>query len=184
MKRRMLSVIKYAFLLLCTLISIFPFYWMIAGATNTSNEIASGKLTLGAHFIENWKNLTANYPIEQIMWNSMKVSVATVILSLIVTSLAGFGFEKLRTKRSEIIYTILLVFMMIPFASLAIPLFRMLAGVQLINTHLAIILPFVSNMFLIFLFRQSFKSFPDAVIDSARVEGAGNYTIFSVSFSL
>lgn len=151
---------------------------MVAGATNTSNEIASGKLTFGSNLVENWQNLSTNYPIGQIMWNSIKVSVVTVILSVLVTSLAGYGFEKFRTRKSEVIYSILLLFMMIPFAALTIPLFRLLAGVRLINTHIAIIMPFISYIFLIFLFRQSFKSFPDAVIDSARVEGASDYAIF------
>lgn len=178
MKRKALTFVKYAFLIGATFVSVFPFYWMIAGSTNTSNDIAAGKLTLGTHFIENWQNLFANYDIVRIMGNSLKVSLITVALSLIVTSLAGFGFEKFRSRRSEIIYSILLLFVMIPFAALVVPLFRMMAGFQLVNTHAAIILPFVSNIFLIFLFRQSFKSFPDEVIDSARMEGAGSYTIF------
>ena len=178
MKRKLLTTSKYVFLLLATFVSVFPFYWMVAGATNTSNEIASGKLTFGTHFMENWTSLVTNYAIGRVMWNSLKVSLTTVVLSLIVTSLAGFGFEKFRTKKSELIYGILLLFMMIPLAALVIPLFRMMAGFRLINTHTAVILPFISNIFLIFLFRQNFKSFPDAVLDSARMEGAGNYTIF------
>ncbi len=177
-RRKVVTFIKYAFLILCTFVSVFPFYWMIAGATNTSNQIASGKLTFGSHFMENLRNLFTNYPMERILWNSIKVSLVTVVLSLLVTSLAGYGFEKFKTRRSEIVYTIFLIFMMIPFAALIIPLFRMMAGLQLVNTHLAIILPFISNIFLIFLFRQSFKSLPDAIIESAKMEGAGGYTIF------
>ncbi|MEG0268037.1 MAG: carbohydrate ABC transporter permease [Carnobacterium sp.] len=95
-----------------------------------------------------------------------------------MTSLAAFGFEKFKTKKSEVIYALFLLFMMIPFAALVIPLFRMMAGLQLVNQHAAVILPSVSNLFLIFFFRQSFKSFPDEIIDSCRVEGAGSYMIF------
>ncbi|WP_028273257.1 carbohydrate ABC transporter permease [Atopococcus tabaci] len=178
MKRPILNIAKYTFLILCTIISVFPFYWMIVGATNTSNDIVSGKLTFGSHFLENWQNLFGNYDMMRILGNSLKVSLTTVVLSVLVTSLAGHGFEKFRTRKSEIIYAILLLFMMIPFAALVVPLFRMLARFTLINTHIAIILPFVSNIFLIFLFRQSFKSFPDEIVDSARMEGAGSYTIF------
>lgn len=110
--------------------------------------------------------------------DSLKVSIVTVLLSLLVTSLAAFGFEKFKTRKSEVIYALFLLFMMIPFAALVIPLFRMMAGLQLINQHVAVILPSASNLFLIFFFRQSLKSFPDEIIDSCRVEVAGSYMIF------
>ncbi|MER2175284.1 MAG: carbohydrate ABC transporter permease [Carnobacterium sp.] len=151
---------------------------MIAGATNTSNQIAEGKLSIGSNLLKNLSDLLEGYNIPLIMWNSLKVSLITAVLSLIVTSMAAFGFEKFTTRKSEIIYSILLLFMMIPFATLVIPLFKMMAGLDLINQHLAIILLSVSNIFLVFFFRQSFKSFPDDIIDSGRVEGAGNYKIF------
>lgn len=178
MRSKALSFLKYTFLILCSFVSIFPFYWMIAGATNTSNQIAEGKLSIGSNLLKNLSDLLEGYNIPLIMWNSLKVSLITAVLSLIVTSMAAFGFEKFTTRKSEIIYSILLLFMMIPFATLVIPLFKMMAGLDLINQHLAIILPSVSNIFLIFFFRQSFKSFPDDIIDSGRVEGAGNYKIF------
>ena len=178
MRSKALSFLKYTFLILCSFVSIFPFYWMIAGATNTSNQIAEGKLSIGSNLLKNLSDLLEGYNIPLIMWNSLKVSLITAVLSLIVTSMAAFGFEKFTTRKSEIIYSILLLFMMIPFATLVIPLFKMMAGLDLINQHLAIILPSVSNIFLVFFFRQSFKSFPDDIIDSGRVEGAGNYKIF------
>ncbi|MER2131983.1 MAG: carbohydrate ABC transporter permease [Carnobacterium inhibens] len=178
MRSKALSFLKYTFLILCSFVSIFPFYWMIAGATNTSNQIAEGKLSIGSNLLKNLSDLLEGYNIPLIMWNSLKVSLITAVLSLIVTSMAAFGFEKFTTRKSEIIYSILLLFMMIPFATLVIPLFKMMAGLDLINQHLAIILPSISNIFLIFFFRQSFKSFPDDIIDSGRVEGAGNYKIF------
>lgn len=178
MRSKALSFLKYTFLILCSFVSIFPFYWMIAGATNTSNQIAEGKLSIGSNLLKNLSDLLEGYNIPLIMWNSLKVSLITAVLSLVVTSMAAFGFEKFTTRKSEIIYSILLLFMMIPFATLVIPLFKMMAGLDLINQHLAIILPSVSNIFLIFFFRQSFKSFPDDIIDSGRVEGAGNYKIF------
>ncbi|ALV21993.1 MULTISPECIES: carbohydrate ABC transporter permease [Carnobacterium] len=178
MKSKILTPLKYLFLIICSIISIFPFYWMVAGATNTSNQIAEGKITLGNQFLVNLKSLFEGYNIPLIMWNSIKVTLITVVLSLLVTSLAAFGFEKFKTRKSEIIYSIFLLFMMIPFAALVIPLFKMMAGFHLVNQHLALILPSVSNLFLIFFFRQSFKSFPNEIIDSGRIEGAGSYGIF------
>lgn len=178
MKKKAGMTFKYIILIFFSFISIFPFYWMIAGATNTTNQIAEGKLTMGNQLWVNLQQLFAQYDIPLIMGNSLKISLVTVFFSLLITSLAAFGFEKFKTKQSEIIYTVILLFMMIPLAALIIPLFKMMAGLRLINQHIAIILPLVNNLFLIFFFRQSFKSFPDEIMDASRMEGAGNYTIF------
>lgn len=176
--KRISLLLKYLFLFVCSFLSLFPFYWMIVGATNTSNEIAQGKLLPGTHFIQNLNDLFAQYSIGLVMWNSIKVATVTMLLSLLITSLAAFGFEKFGSRSTDRLYSLLLLFMMIPLASLVIPLFRMLASAHLVNTHTAVILPTVTNIFLIFFFRQSFRSFPDELIDSARMEGAGNFQIF------
>ena len=155
MKRNVNTLIKYLFLIVAAFVSIFPFYWMIAGATNTSNQIAAGKLTLGNQLITNLQQLFSNYNVSLIMWNSIKISVITVLFSLLITSLAAFGFEKFRTRSSEMIYSLFLLCMMIPLAALVIPLFKMMSGLHLVNQHIAVILPLVNNLFLIFFFRQN-----------------------------
>ena len=76
------------------------------------------------------------------------------------------------------IYSLFLLCMMIPLAALVIPLFKMMSGLHLVNQHIAVILPLVNNLFLIFFFRQNFKSFPDGILDASRIEGASEYTIF------
>ena len=119
-----------------------------------------------------------NYPIWNGLSNSLKIAVLSVVLSLIVTSLAAYGFEKFRTKRSEQAYVIFLIGMMIPQTSLVIPLYKMMADMKLVNSHLSIILPAIGSIFLLFFFRQSFKSIPNEMIESARIDGAGELRIF------
>ncbi|WP_233619002.1 MULTISPECIES: carbohydrate ABC transporter permease [unclassified Enterococcus] len=172
MKVTLSGCIKYGFLLIVSFFSIFPFYWMMVGSTNTANQVAEGKLTFGNQLASNFQVLFSNYDIPLIMWNSIKVSLITVLVSLLVTSLAAFGFEKFRTRASEGIYAVFLLCMMVPLATLVIPLFKMMAGMQLVNQHVAVILPLVNNLFLIFFFRQNFKSFPDGILDASRIEGA------------
>ena len=178
MKVTLSGCIKYGFLLIVSFFSIFPFYWMMVGSTNTANQVAEGKLTFGNQLASNFQVLFSNYDIPLIMWNSIKISLITVLVSLLVTSLAAFGFEKFRTRASEGIYAVFLLCMMVPLATLLIPLFKMMAGMQLVNQHVAVILPLVNNLFLIFFFRQNFKSFPDGILDASRIEGATEYTIF------
>lgn len=180
-KQWLLSLAKYLLLSIAAFISIFPFYWMVAGATNTSNAIAQGNLMPGNFLFTNLKNLFATYDIPRIMFNSFKIAVVSVGVNLTITSMAAFGFEKFKTKWSERIYSIFLISMMIPFSALMIPLFKMMAGLHLVNTHLAVIMPTMASTFLIFFFRQNFKSFPNDILEAARIDGATNiYAFFRI----
>ena len=157
----------YLVLIAASIVSIFPCYFMFVSAFNSTREITNGKLLPGAHLIENLRNLFATYPILDGILNSLKISLITVVGSLLVSSLAAYGFEKFRTRNSEKAYTIFLIGMMIPTTSLVIPLYRMMASAKLVDSHLAIILPAIGSIFLLFLFRQSFKSLPDEILESA-----------------
>ena len=156
----------YLVLIAASIVSIFPCYFMFVSAFNSTREITNGKLLPGAHLIENLRNLFATYPILDGILNSLKISLITVVGSLLVSSLAAYGFEKFRTRNSEKAYTIFLIGMMIPTTSLVIPLYRMMASAKLVDSHLAIILPAIGSIFLLFLFRQSFKSLPDEILES------------------
>ena len=181
MGRRKISpkrFLVYLILILAALISIFPCYWMFASATNTSKAISDGRILPGTNLIPNLEHLFRDYPSWNGLSNSLKIAVLSVVLSLIVTSLAAYGFEKFRTKRSEQAYVIFLIGMMIPQTSLVIPLYKMMADMKLVNSHLSIILPAIGSIFLLFFFRQSFKSIPNEMIESARIDGAGELRIF------
>ena len=144
----------YLVLIAASIVSIFPCYFMFVSAFNSTREITNGKLLPGAHLIENLRNLFATYPILDGILNSLKISLITVVGSLLVSSLAAYGFEKFRTRNSEKAYTIFLIGMMIPTTSLVIPLYRMMASAKLVDSHLAIILPAIGSIFLLFLFQD------------------------------
>ena len=168
----------YIILILASFLSIFPCYYMFIGATNTSRDVAAGRVLPGSYLMENVTNLFQTYPMASALINSLKIAVTITIASLLVTSLAAYGFEKFRNKNSERVYTIYLVGMMIPTSALIIPWFKMMAGMGLINTPLAVIFPAISSIFLIFFFRQSFKSLPNEILESARIDGASEIGIF------
>ena len=113
----------YIFLIIVAFLSVFPFYWMISAATNTSFDVASGKITIGTHLIENFQNLLSNYDLWQAMGNSFLYAVVQTILAILICSLAGFGFELYHDKGKDIVFSILLLAMMIPQVATMIPLF-------------------------------------------------------------
>ena len=174
----------YAFLILATLISIFPFLWMITSSTNLSVDVTKGRLLPGSHLIDNVKNLFNSVDMWQALWNSAKISIVTTILSMLVASAAGYGFEIYRSRAKDIVFNILLASMMIPFAAIMVPLYQMFAKVSSvipflgIDTASAVILPTFTTAFLIFFFRQSSKMFPKDLLEAGRMDGLTEIGLF------
>ena len=177
-RRKVLKVVKYTFLLLAALLSLFPLLWMLVSATNKSVDVITGRLLPGTYFGENLRVLLANTNLPRVLWNSLRNASVATLASLIVCSLAGYGFEIYHDRKKDLLMGILLLSMMVPFAAIMIPLFIMFGRLNLLNTTTAFILPTVSTAFLIFLFRQSTRSFPMEIVEAARIEGMGELGIF------
>lgn len=172
----------YIFLTIVSLISIFPLYWMIAAATNNSTDILAGKLMIGANFVNNLTKLLEQQDVGRSFWNSLFYSTVLSILSLVVCSIAGYGFEIYHDKAKDLVMSILLLAMMVPFSATLIPLFKMFAGMKLQSTWIAYVLPTISTPFLIMLFRQSARTFPTDIIEAARIDGLSEIKIFFTVF--
>jgi lactose/L-arabinose transport system permease protein len=186
MTKKFNLAIKYIFLSVISLISIFPFFWMIVSSTNKSVDITRGKLLPGSNFMENLNNLlNSNLGFVNSLGNSAKIAIIATFLALLVSSIAGYGFEIFRTPARDRVFNLLLLSMMVPFSALMIPLFKFFAKLNStplkfmgLNTIFAIILPSVCTAFLIFLFRQNTKAFPKEILEAARIDGLGEMAIF------
>lgn len=168
----------YLLLILAAFVSVFPFFWMIVSSTNTAADIITGKATFGDALWTNIVNFFTQVDAPRIFWNSTYIAVAGTILTLAVSSLAGYGFEMFRSRFRERIFAFLLLMLSIPFAALMVPLFILMANLKLINTHAAIILPGIASIFIIFYFRQATKAFPSELRDAARIDGLKEWQIF------
>ncbi len=172
------TLLMHFFLVIMSVLSLFPFFWMLVSSTNKTADINMGKMSFGDQLLVNFNNLTAQVDLPLIFFNTAKIAIISTIATLIICSLAGYAFEIYRSKWRERVYRLLLMTMMIPFAALMIPLFTMFGKAGLLNTHFAVILPTISAAFIIFYFRQSTKTFPKELIDAARVEGVKEWKIF------
>lgn len=168
----------YLFLIIFSLLSIFPLYYMVCAATNMSVDVIRGKLIPGTYLLENYKSLIANQNLYRALWNSFRNSAVLTVLCLLICSLAGYGFEIYHTKAKDIVFTILLTAMMVPFAAIMIPMFRMFSRLKLVNTMAAFMLPSISTPFMIMMFRQASRSFPHDIIEAARIDGLSETGIF------
>ena len=178
MNRQLHRIMIYTLLSIAAFVSVFPFLWLIVGATNISSDILSGKTTPGHALFDNIVKLTQQVDLVQLFYNSTKIAVIATALTLVVASLSGYAFEIFRSKLSDRIFAGLLAMLSIPFAALMIPLFVIMAKLHLINTHTAVIIPTIASIFMIFYFRQATKSFPTELRDAARVDGLNEWQIF------
>ncbi len=187
MIKKILNILQYIFLSIASFLSIFPIYWMVVASTNKSVDVTSGKLVFGNYFVENLKNvLASNLNYVQAFKNSLNIAVITTILALIVSSAAGYAFVVYKSKTRDKIFNIILLSMMVPFAALLVPLFRLFSKFNSIgflrliglDTFGAVIIIGVATAFLIFFFRQNTKSFPVELIEAARIDGLGEFSIF------
>ena len=185
-KSNLSMILKYVFLSIASLVSIFPFFWMIVSATNKSVDVTRGKLTFGNNLMDNLNNLlSSDLGFIHSLGNSAVIAIITTVLALLVSSIAGYGFEIFRTPARDKVFNVLLLSMMVPFSALMIPLFKFFGALKGtpfsfmgLNTVASIVLPSIATAFLIFFFRQNTKSFPKDILEAARIDGLGEIAIF------
>ena len=168
----------YIFLIIVAFLSVFPLLWMISAATNTSLDVARGKIMFGSYALENFKNLITQQDLWGAMKNSAIYAVVQTVASLLICSLAGFGFELYHDKGKDRVFAVLLLAMMVPQVATMIPLYKMISGMKLLNTVWGFILPSLSTPFLIMMFRQNSRNFPLDLMQAARIDGLSEIGIF------
>lgn len=168
----------YIFLSIVSFLSVFPLYYMMCASTNKSADVITGRLIPGTYLVENFKSLIANQNLGLALWNSFRNATILTILCLLVCSIAGYGFEIYHDKGKDAVFTILLTAMMIPFAAIMIPMFRMFSQMGMVNSMAAFMLPSIATPFMIMMFRQASRSFPHDIIEAARIDGLSEVGIF------
>ena len=168
----------YIFLAIVSLVSVFPFYWMIMSATNDYVDISRGKLTFGTAALENFRHLIDQQPLALAMKNSFVYAISVTIICLLICSLAGYGYEIYHDKWKDKLFSVILLGMMIPQVATIVPLYRMFTKAHLINTAVGFFLPMISTPFMIMMFRQNSRAFPVDIVEAARIDGLSEIKIF------
>lgn len=168
----------YIFLILWSLFSVFPIFWMVTAATNTTLDVAKGKLWFGNQALINFHHLLARADLFGGLGNSFLYAVVQTLLAILICSLAGYGFELYHSPNKDRLFGVLLLAMMVPQVATMIPLFRMIASAGLLNSVWGFILPTLSTPFLIMLFRQNSRNFPRDIMAAARLDGLSELQIY------
>jgi multiple sugar transport system permease protein len=169
-----------------TIVLIFPFVWLIVTSVETPGEALHFPPVLIPHqlHLANYPNALAAAPFGRFFINSTVVAVITVVLNLVLCSLAGYAFARLRFLGRGLLFVVIMATLMVPFQVTMIPQFiitkwlgiHVLAQVG-INHIGALILPNAATAFGIFFLRQFFRTLPIEYEEAARVDGASRLTV-------
>lgn len=162
-----------------SVITLFPFYWMILSSFRPNAEIFSTEVNLipTSFIVKNYIDLitTTNFP--RWIFNSILVAVSTTALGLFFSTFAGYAFAKYNFVGKNILFLIVFLMMSVPRFVTVIPIFKLMSNLGLTNNYLALILPFAINPFAVFLMRQYIKNIPNDLLDSARIDGCNELQI-------
>ncbi|MGW1747291.1 carbohydrate ABC transporter permease [Streptomyces sp. NPDC002092] len=173
--------LAYAILIIAALVSAFPFYWTIVAATRSNAELAKSPPALlpGGNLMHNFQQVLDQADIGKALLNSLIVSGAVTVGTVLFSTLAGFAFAKLKFKGRNALLALTIGTMMIPPQLGVIPLFMVIARLHWVNQLQAVILPGLVSAFGVFFMRQYLvQALPDELIEAGRVDGASTRRIF------
>jgi multiple sugar transport system permease protein/alpha-1,4-digalacturonate transport system permease protein len=158
----------------------FPIYWMFATAVRPHAEIfeAAARLVPSSVSAANFLAVLRRYPVLVWVDNSVIIAVVAVVLTVFINLLCGYTFAKFRFPGRDILFFAILGALMVPIQVILVPEFLIVSWLGLLNTHLGVILPRAAEAFGIFMVRQFMVAIPDELIEAARLDGAGELTIF------
>lgn len=179
-ERRRGGIGLHAALVIAVLLMMLPFLWMILSSFKTTPELRQTPPTFlpDDPTTANYRELFDRLDFPRYFFNSTLVAVAVTAGNLLFCSMLGYALAKLEFPGKRVLFGVLLATLMVPSIVTFMPLFVLVSNMGLANTHLGLILPFVVGALGVFLMRQFITSIPDELLDAARIDGAGEYTIF------
>ncbi|MFE5597073.1 carbohydrate ABC transporter permease [Streptomyces sp. NPDC056549] len=159
---------------------LVPFYWLVIASTHSSQEIFDSPPPLlpGGHLMDNISALQETVSFGRVVLNSLLIAVLYTLCAGAVCTLAGYAFAKYRFKGREALFGLIMLGLVIPNQVTLVPLFKLMADLEWLNTYQAVIMPNLALPFGIFLMRQSMGALPDELLDSGRMDGCGEFRLF------
>lgn len=169
--------VSYVALVVGAAIMLLPFYWMFVSAFKTATEVNTTPPTWlpSSLRLDNFRFAFDAAPFHRYFLNSVLVMAVNVAASMVVTILAAFAFARLRFRFRDTLFALCVLLIVIPFELIVITNYSTIVDLGWSDSLTALIVPFTSNVFSVFVLRNFFASVPDALYYSARVDGASNW---------
>lgn len=175
------TILKYAVVLLLTISMLVPFIWMVSASFKTNLEIFTFpiKWIPEVFHFENYTNVweRSNYPV--LFFNTVKLTVIITVLQLITSTMAAYAFSKIKFPERDKLFLLYLATLMVPYQVVMIPQFSIIREMGLVNSHWSLILIQAFSPMGVFLIKQFFDGIPDELIEAARIDGLGDWGIYS-----
>jgi multiple sugar transport system permease protein len=174
------AVMVYALLIGGALLAMLPMIWMVSASLMPAGEATTypPKLLPSTVTFENYRALFTRLSLGRYLLNSAIIAFTVTAISIIINSMAGYAFAKLRFRSRDRLFRVLATGLVVPVQVSMLPLFLLMRELGLINTYWGVIIPSMASIFGIFLVRQYALSIPDDLLDAARVDGASELRIY------
>lgn len=179
-RRRLGQAGYYITSILLAVLALIPFLWMISTSLKSRGALMSIPIEWipAEPTLDAYTEVFSRFPFLRTIGNSLFISVAFTLITLVSASMAAFAFAKLRFRGSGVILSIYIATMMIPTQVTMIPLFVVMNRLGLIDSYASVILPSMFKPFAVFLLVQQMKTIPNDYLDAARIDGAGLFHIY------
>lgn len=188
MKRRFYTLLVQVILIVMAALALFPFLWMISTSLKGAEEAFAYPPKLIPEVFQwgNYKKAMTALPFAGAYLNSLKLAVINVTGQVITSAMAGYALGKLKFRGSDVVFGGFIAVMMVPYTVISIPLFLIFSQLNLIDTHLSIILMTAAYMPMgVFLCRQFIMALPEELMEAGIIDGANyGYMFFKIVLPL
>jgi raffinose/stachyose/melibiose transport system permease protein len=172
---------QIAGMLLLSLSAVFPLYFMLSGALRTQSDWSQSQIGLPTtSSLSAFKGAWSSAQIGLYVRNSAIVTLGTVVLTLVVASMAGYAFAQLRWRGRGFTYLFVLAWLAVPPVALMVPAYEEMNSLGLINSYFSVILFYtaINTPFNVYLMSSYLRGLPEEVMEAARMDGASTHTTF------
>ena len=174
------KTITYIFLIALAVLMLLPFVWMLSASLKMDKDVFRFPIQWIPEVPQwgNYAKIWIQIPFLTFFANTAKLTVIITFLQVVTSSFAGYAFAKLEFKGRDVLFLAYIASIAIPWQSYMIPQFIMMRRLELVDTHMSLILLQAFTAFGVFLMRQFFISIPNDIIDAARIDGLNEYGIY------
>lgn len=171
---------RLALLSVAAFFVLAPYVWMLSVSIKPQDEVFRAALSLwpdNPAFAQNYGKVLATIPVWTYLKNGLIVCFGILIFQILFAAPAAYALAKLNFRGRDILFGFVMLGLLVPYQTTALPLYVGFHQAGLLNSYTALIAPFTCSVFAIFLFRQFFKAIPDDLLNAARIDGMGEFSI-------
>lgn len=160
---------------------LLPFIWILTASLRTPADLAGNPMSMLPNplTLDSYLHVWNSIPLGRQLVNTVLFAGSVAVISVILDGMAGYAFARYDFPGKNVIFVSVLFLLMVPLQITLIPLYALLSDLGWLNTYQGLIVPRAADAFGIFFFRQFFLSLPKDLEDAARIDGAGEFRIFS-----